>query len=584
MTRFSHFAAIGMVILCASACGPQTPATPVPLPIGTPREQLSRVLERYWDERIPVDDVLASQTLADSLDVEKRFLAQLEAIPRDMLDADGRLSYDIFKRQRETAIEGFTYPNELLPINPFGGMLFEFPAAAAQSAAVPMTAAQYEGWLRHADYYVRWTRQAIANMQEGVLRGYTEPRALIQRALPILERLATDVPSNVFYTPLRSLPQDMAAADRDRLRGSLRDAVQKKLLPATRELHDYLQHSYLPKARAGLGLAELPLGTAWYEYRVRRAVGAAALPADIHRIGLTEVERLKPRLKSLGETAAPSATGAAVSAAVPAPAAAMGPAPTPATMPSWSDVLLAYQDLGARVSANLPTLFAAAAPTPYEIRAADYILLPGTPLYYAPADPALHQSAVLYVNSLDIEPRPAVADFLAQAIPGRHYQNAIQQQRLDLPRFRRFDAEPAFVAGWGLYAALLGDELGVYSSDADRYQELNLAMRCAVALVIDTGLNSQGWTRTQSLEYLRAQMNIEQSEAERWIDAYAAMPGDALSCGMGALKFQALRAKAQQSLGERFDIQEFHNQLLRDGAMPLDMLDAKMNAWLEASQ
>jgi uncharacterized protein (DUF885 family) len=562
MTRFSHFAALGIMILAASACGAPPPPAPSAAPAAAPREQLNHLFERYWDERIPVQDVISPQALADSLDVEKRFLTELLAIPRDTLDADERLSYDIFRRQRETAMEGFTYPGELLPINPFGGMLFRFPAAAAQSADAPMSVAQYDRWLRGADDYVRWTRQAIANMQDGLLRGYTAPRTLIERALPILERLGTDAPSNVFYAPLRSLPQGVAGADRERLNGSLRDVVTRKLLPATRALHDYLQHSYLPKARVGLGLADLPLGSSWYAYLVRRAVGVGALPADIHRIGLREVERLKPRLQAMREAGAPPS----------------------GEVPSVNDVVLAYQDLGAQVAANMPTLFAAATPTPYEIRAADYILEPATPLYYRPALPGSNQNAVLYVNSHEIAAKPAVASFLQQAVPGQHYQNAIQQQRLDLPRFRRLDAEPAFVAGWALYAASLGEELGMYASDANKYQALNLQMRCAIALVLDTGLHSQGWTRAQSLEYLHAQMSIEDGDAEALIDVYAATPGDALSCGMGALKFQALRSRMQQSLGARFDIHEFHTQILKDGAMPLDILEAKMTAWMEVSR
>jgi uncharacterized protein (DUF885 family) len=493
-------------------------------------------------------------------------LTELDAIPRDALDADERLSYDIFKRQRETAIEGFTYPSELLPINPFGGMLSKFPTAAAQSAAAPMSVAQYDRWLRGADEYVRWTRQAIANMQDGVLRGYTEPRALIERALPILEQLAADTPANVLYTPLRSLPPSIAGAERQRLSSSLRDTVSQKLLPATRQLHDYLQHVYLSKARAGLALTDLPLGSSWYAYRVRCAVGTGASPDDIHQIGLTEVEALKPRLQALRE-----AVGDVV-------------APTPAAVPPSSDVVLAYQELSTQVAANLSVLFSAAATAPYEIRASDYILLPATPLYYRAASPGPDQRAVLYVNSREITPKPVVASFLEQALPGHHYQSSLAQSRLDLPRFRRFDAEPAFVAGWGLYAASLGEELGTYASDLDRYQALTLQMRCALALVVDTGLHSLGWTRARSLEYLHAQMSIEDNDAGGLVDLYAAMPGDALSCAMGALKLRALRSRAQQALGARFDIHEFHAQILKDGAMPLDILEAKMNAWLEASK
>jgi uncharacterized protein (DUF885 family) len=367
------------------------------------------------------------------------------------------------------------------------------------------------------------------------------------------------------------------------LSASLRDAVVQKLLPATHALHDYLQHNYLPKTRAGPGLAELPLGSSWYEYRVRRAVGVGALPADIHRVGLAEVERLKPRLAALRE-ASGTAPAAATSPGAATPGLATPGVGTPIDTPSPDDAVLAYQDLGKQVAAGLPTLFAAAAPASYEIRVADYVLLPGTPLYYQPALPGSNQTAVLYVNARGISAKPAIASFLAQAIPGRHYQSAIQQQRQDLPRFRRFESDPAFVAGWGLYAALLGEELGMYANDADRYQALNLQMRCAIAMVVDTGLHSQGWTRAQALEYFHGQMSIEDSDAEALIDVYAAMPGDALSCGMGALKFQALRARAQQSLGARFDIHEFHNQILKDGAMPLDVLDAKMTAWMEASR
>lgn len=564
-----------MAILSMTACGAPPAPSAAAVYAAQPREQLGHLLERYWDERIAYEDAISPQILADSLEVEKRFLAELLAIPREALDAEGRLNYDIFRRQRETAIEGFTYPGELLPVNPFAGMPLKFAIAAAQTAASPLSSAQYDRWLRAVDDYVRWSRQAIANMQDGVLRGYTSPRALVERMLPILDRLATDAPSNVFYTPLRSMPQNLAAADRERLSNSLHDAVSQKLVPATRTLHDYLQHDYLPKARRGLGIADLPLGSSWYQYRVRRAVGAAAVPADIHRIGLADVERLRPKLQALREPGAPPAGP---------PAATATTTPAAASTPALSDVLAEYQDLGEKVAANLPALFVPETLMPYEIRAVDFVPMPATPLYYRAAAAGANQTAVLFVNSLQITDKPAVGVFLQQAVPGHHLQSSIQQQRVDLPRFRRFGTDPAFVAGWGLYAATLGEELGINPSDADKYRALNLQLRCALALVIDTGLHSQGWTRAQALEYLHAQMSVAESDAESLIDEYAAMPGDALSCGMGALKLQALRSRAQQSLGSRFDVREFHAQILKDGAMPLDILEAKLNLWIEASR
>lgn len=585
MSPFSHFVALVTAILCMTSCGapPAPPAGAAAAP--PPREQLKVLLERYWDEHIAYEDAISPQILADSLDVEKRYLAQLAAIPREALDAEERLNYDIFKRQRETAIEGFTYPGELLPVNPFTGMPLKLAAAAAQTAESPLSAVQFDRWLRAIDDYVRWTRQAIANMQDGVLRGYTSPRALVERMLPILDGFGTDTPANVFYTPLRSISQDIPAADRERLSNDLRDALSQKLLPAMRTLHEYLQHDYLPKARRGLGMGDLPLGSSWYQYRVRRAAGAAAVPSDVHRIGLADVERLKQKLQALqaSATAAAPPSAATSQTSQTAQAASSSNAAAAASKPAVSEALADYKDLGEKVAANLPTLFAPVTLTPYEIRAVDFVPTPATPLYYRAASGA-NQTAVLFVNSTEITDKPAVAIFLEQAVPGHHLQSATQQQRADLPRFRRFGTDPAFIAGWGLYAAALGEELGMYSNDADKYRALNLQLRCAAAMVIDTGLHSQGWTRAQALEYLHAQMNVTQSDAESLIDEYAAAPGDALSCGMGAAKLLALRSRAQQSLGARFDIREFHAQILKDGAMPLDILEAKLSAWIEASR
>jgi uncharacterized protein (DUF885 family) len=564
--------ALVIAILALDACGARPDDATPSLPASAPRsaashEQLARLFERYWDERIAYEDAIAPQTLADSLEVEKRFLAELLDIPREALDADERLSYDIFKQQRESAIEGFTYPAELLPMNPFAGMPLKFAIAAAQSAD-SWTPAQYDRWLRGADDYVKWTRQAVANMRDGVLRGYTSPRVLIERMLAVLEGLQADTASNVLYTPLRSMPANITAAERDRLTAAVRAVIGDKLLPATRVLHDYLQREYLPKTRRGLALTDLPLGSSWYQFRARRAAGPEAVPADIHRLGLAEVDRLKPRLQAFANLA--SVNDAATQ--------------TIAPMPAISDALAAYEDLGTRAAANLPAVFVQDQPAPYEIRAVDFVPTPATPLYYRAAMPAAAQAAVLFVNALQIAAKPDVAVFLQQAVPGHHLQDSIQLGRTDLPRFRRFGSDPAFFAGWGLYAAALGEEMGMYPGDADMLRALELQMRCAAALVVDTGLHSQGWTRAKALEYLHGQAGVEESEAQALVDEYAAMPGDALSCALGAMKIHALRAKAQQSLGARFDLREFHAQVLKDGAMPLNLLEAKVNTWIEASR
>lgn len=564
MIRFSHGIVLGLALIMAAGCGraPQ-PAPPKAANSAPPSDQLGRIVDRYWAERIIIEGAISPQLLADSLNVERRFLAEVLGVARDGLDADSRLTYDIFRRQRELAIAGFTFPAELLPINPFRGMPQKLAAAAAETEQYPLaSAAEFDGWLQRIDEYVRWTQQAIANMREGVRRGYTAPRTLIERMLPILERLGADGPGNVFYTPLHSMPAAILEPQRSRLTKTIAAAITEKLLPANRALHDFLRNEYLPKARAGLALSELPLGEEWYAYRIRRATSTSLTADEIHRIGIAEVERLHVPV-----TAGPAQAG-------PLPAAAP---------PAADEVLKAYRDLAVRVRAAIPAQFAEAPTGGFDIRGATWISEPATPLFYQPPGPAANPPAVLYVN-LGAARAVSIPGFLTQAVPGRYYQIAIQQERGELPRFRRFGSEPAFSDGWGLYSALQGEQLGLYSDEAEKLDAAAEDMRCAVALVVDTGLHAKRWPRTQALDYLRGHLAVDDLDAQALIDWYVANPADALACKMGEMKFQALRARAQQRLAGRFDIRGFHTEILKDGAMPLDILEAKMNVWMDGSK
>jgi uncharacterized protein (DUF885 family) len=290
-------------------------------------------------------------------------------------------------------------------------------------------------------------------------------------------------------------------------------------------LHDFLQKEYLPRARTGIALTALPLGREWYAFLVKRATGTALTPEEINRIGIAEVERLGLRL-------------------------ARDPAPLPA-----GGLVNAYKDLEVQVQAALPAAFAE---TP-----------PG--------------EAILYVNSLKAAKAFSIANFLQRALPGEHFQIVLQQQRTDLPRFRRFGSEPAFTRGWGLYAASLGDTLGLYTDESAKLDAAAVQMRCAVALVVDTSLHAKGWTRSQAFDYLRVHLGIDDLDAQSLIDSYATSPADALAC-MGEMSFRTLRARAQQRFGSRFDLREFHSEILQGGAMPLDILEARMKSWMDASK
>ena len=510
MTRILPVLILGLALPALAACGsPPQPAAPALGSVATPPEHLMRIVERYWDEQAAVGNALSPQFMADSLDLERRFLAEVLAVPRTQLDADSKLTYDIFRRRRELAIEGFTYPAELLPINPFEGMWQEMARAPADN----------ENWLLRIDDFSRWSAQAIVNMREGLRRGYTVPRVLIERLLPALEQLGADLKD-----PVRThLSQSVAAA------------VKGKLLPALRELHDFLKNEYLPRTRVSLALSALPLGESWYAYRVKRATSSVLSPSEIHTIGKAEADRLKGRMQMLlaGGAAAPRSKDPV-------------------------ELLNAYKELKVRTLAAMPALFSAVPSAEFEIRDFEQAITQGGPAAFDPSR------------------------FLQETIPGRLYLRKVEQGRADLPRFRRVGGEPAFVDGWGLYAASLGDDLGTYQSDDAKLASLQAQLRCAAALVVDTGLHSQGWTRVQALDYLHAELAVDDADANLSIDRYAALPGDALACKVGELKFQSLRTRAQQTLGARFDPRAFHAEILKGGAMPLDLLEANMKAWMAA--
>jgi uncharacterized protein (DUF885 family) len=560
MTRFSQRLCAGLALSILGGCGSAQPPKGAPAAGNSPdpKEQLNHLVERYWDEHIPARTLISPQILADSLAVERRYLTEVMGVPRDALDAKSRLTYDIFRRRREVLVEGFTYPRELMPLGSFGGMLQSFEVLSADSAQHSWSIADYEYWLKRLNDYVDWTQQAIKNMREGVRRGYISPRLLIERSMVLLEQPSP----NIFRLPLRSMPGSIGEPDSTRLKNSIASAVEGQLLPANRALHDYLQRDYLTHGRAGIAISDLPLGEKWYAYEIKRATDSNLAPEQIHAVGVAEVERLRSRLVPDHE-------------------------PGQATALTADELQKAYQELIPQVSAAMLPLFSEPPDAPLEVRGTERLADTMATLLYLPGGLLGKPAALLYVN---IAPtalrtgRVSMASFLQQVLPGHHLQAAVAQERVDLPRFRRMEDDAGFVEGWDLYAASLGEQLGLLTDEAAKTEALMLQLRCAVALVVDTGLHSKGWTRQQALDYLHAELAIDDAGALALAAFYAGNPADALACKMGELRFVSLRTKAQQALGGRFDIRAFHGEILQDGAMPLDILEAKMKIWADSAR
>jgi uncharacterized protein (DUF885 family) len=598
MMRFLHAAPLGLALLTLAACGAASAPPPSrAVKQAPPGDQLRQLVEHYWNDygllnpqRLPQGAAsgadptggyeISAQFLADSLALERGYLAAVQSMPRASLDPESRLTYDIFTRQRELAVAGFTYPSELLPLNPARSMplLFAQTGTGTGQYAV-LSAKDYDNWQARADSYARWTNEAIANMREGMRRGYTLPRVLVEEMLPILAALGADTSANVFYQPLAAIPATAANSERVRMIKGIGAGVKDKILPSYRLLHDFLRNEYLPRARTSVGISALPLGDSWYAFLIKRETGTAMAPADIHALGKTEVERLHGRLQALLAGTAFAGDARALVASMRRDSRLSHKTP--------ADLLNFYNELKVQASAAVPTAFAQAPRADFAIRLVDnYREAWAPPLSYQRAPPNGTTAAVLYVNAGGIAAQPITASpagFLREAIPGHHYQLAMQQERGELPSFRRFGGDPAFVEGWGLYAAQLGEELGLYRDTESKFTALIAELECAAGLVIDTGLHSQGWTRRQAIDYLQSKSPVDEAVVRETVDRDIALPGEALACAMGARKIQALRARATQALGAAFDIRAFHFQILEGGAMPLDILESKVNRWLDGA-
>jgi uncharacterized protein (DUF885 family) len=396
---------------------------------------------------------------------------------------------------------------------------------------------------------------------------------LVERTLPELAALG-DEQANPFYAAAAA-----ATADRKQRSSAMTGEIRDEILPSYRALHDFLQHEYLPRARDSVGLAALPLGDAWYAYLVKRSTGGTRNAAALHALGLAELERLRARMQSvLAETAFAGNPQGFVDDLRRDPRS---------SNQSPADLLATYQALKSQATEAAQAVLATLPRTELDIRELEAFRAATSPaLSYrsAPADGT--QSAVLSVNTAFLEAHPAFdrdSQFLREAVPGLYYQLSLEQERADLPRFRRFGGAPAYVQGWSVYAATLGEEMGIYRDSAAKFGAILAQMECAALLVVDTGLHAQGWSRQQALDFLHAQIPLDDATLANDVDRTIALPADALACTVGLLNIQALRSHAQQALGERFDVKAFHSAILKDGAMPLDVLDARMKRWLEAA-
>jgi len=503
----------------------------------------------------------------------------LRTIDRAKLGPTDQLNYDLFRRNLTTAVEEDRFPGELLAINQLDGVQQDVPSTIAKMPAG--TVRDYEDILARLRAVPVLVNQTIVLLERGLSSGITPPQITLRDVPSQAQDLVVDDPlTSPLLSAFTHFPASMPAADQQRLRAAALAAYRDSVAPAFRKLSTFLRDRYVPGARTTIGIRDLPNGIAWYQARARASTTTELTPEQIHTIGLAEVKRIRAAMDSVI-----TASGFKGSFAEFVQFLRTDPR---FYWTNADDLIRASRELMKRIDPELTRLFGTLPRLPYGVAPIpSYSERSQTTAYYQPGSPLGHRPGTYFVNTYNLPARPKwemEALSLHEAVPGHHLQIARAQELEGLPEFRRFGGYTAFVEGWGLYSESLGGELGLYTDPYSKFGQLTYEMWRAIRLVIDTGIHTMGWTRQQAIDYFKENAAKTEHDITVEVDRYIVWPGQALAYKIGELKIKELRAYATQTLGDRFDVRAFHDQVLGAGAVPLDVLGARIHAWVATVQ
>ncbi|HEV2854921.1 MAG TPA: DUF885 domain-containing protein [Thermoanaerobaculia bacterium] len=553
--------------------------------------KLHDIFDRAWETRLKEDPLFATSVgrheFDDRLPVmtfaelerqtaeAKALLAELDGIDRSKLPAAEAVNYDIFRRQVENGIASFELGDYQMPFNADSGFHTGFSRLPEEMPLA--TVKDYENYISRLKAWPRYVREQSELMRMGIKRGMTVPRATLEGYEGTITAHVVDDPAkSVFWVPFEKFPSNMPEADRERLRREGRAAVVDGGIAGYREFLDFFRKEYLPNARKTLAASELPNGRAYYALQIRQYTTLDLTPEEIHKIGLSEVERISREMDAVMKQ---------VGFKGDFPAFLKFLRTDPRFYVKTPDELLERAAwIAKQIDGKLPSLFKTLPRLPYTVRPVPPDIAPKyTSGRYVEAPQGSTQPGIYWVNTYKLESRPLYnleALTLHEAVPGHHLQISRSRELEDLPNFRRFSYISAFGEGWGLYSEWLGLEAGFYTDPYSNFGRLTYEMWRACRLVVDTGIHSMGWTRQQAIDYMATRTALPLHEVETEVDRYISWPGQALSYKLGELKIKELRKRAEQALGNRFDVREFHDVVLGSGAVPLNVLESNVDRWI----
>jgi uncharacterized protein (DUF885 family) len=585
---------IGITALPAHAAAPPTTAA-----AESKAQRLDRLYAEFWEASLKLNPLqatfqgdnryndqlpnfLTEASRKEAHDFTVAWLKRVEAVGSDGLNGQDRLSYDIFVKNAKDTLEAERYPNYLMPIDQFTNIAGLAAQLGSGSNAQPFkTVKDYDDWRARGAKLPPIFDQAVLNMREGMRQGVVQPKVLMLKVLPQFDALIADqADKTLFWGPIKNMPASFSDADKTRITAEYRTMIEQEIMPAYRRMRDFIAKEYLPACRDSAGMGGLPNGQSWYAFNAYLNTTTRRTPAQIHQTGLDEVARIHGEIRKVMQQVGFKGSLQDFFKYV----------NTDKKFEFASeDALLAhYRGIEAQLAPGLDRMFNLKPKAGFEIRPVEpFRAQSAAGGQYFPPNEDGTRPGIFYVNTYDLPSRKTWDSedlFLHEAKPGHHFQIALQQELKGLPAFRRFGGETAYIEGWGLYSETIGKELGILNDPYMYFGMLQNELWRSIRLVVDTGFHSKGWTREQVIKYMLENSATSETDAVSEAERYMAIPGQALAYKTGQLKITELRARAEKALGRKFDIKAFHDEILKDGSVPLDVLEAKIDRWVKSQR
>jgi len=499
----------------------------------------------------------------------------LKKIQRTKLKGSDLVNFDLLVRRHEESIESMAFGDKYLVMNHMSGLHSNLPDMISSMPA--QNKKDIENMLSRLEKVPTLVKENEYWMREGMKRRITPVKMFVEKVPAQFDKILTaNAEDSPLYKPFESLPGTLTSEEKTALQQRAREVITKIVNPALAKLREFVVKEYIPASRTEISWRQMPDGPKWYALLVKSQTTTSMTPEQLHELGLKEVARINGEMAKIREQVKFKGDAKAFNKFL--------LTDKQFYFTDKNALLAGYRDIAKRIDPELPKLFKTLPRLTYGVREMpDYKAKDSPGAYYMSGSLENGRPGYFEANTYDLKARPKWAMealTLHEAVPGHHLQIAIAQELKDMPKFRRYDGYTAFIEGWALYAESLGDDMGFYKDPYAKYGQLSYEMWRACRLVVDTGIHQLGWSRQQAIDYMMAQMPKSQLETEIEVDRYITWPGQALAYKVGQLKFRELRERARAQLGEAFDLREFHDEVLKNGALPLDVLDKAVNDWI----